>query len=774
MTTMKMAVIYRRIIIIGVFAIQALVIILITTMTTTTEMTIQSIPMSMLKADAFMINNNNNNRNRNSNQNHNPSLMTLRPTTVLFDQSTTTTDDETENDNHIENDNDDDDNVVDIAIIGAGIGGLTAGAILNTLYNKKVGIYESHYIPGGCAHAFDRVAAIPIISSNGNNNGTTTTSSMKFTFDSGPTILLGCSQEPFCALRQVLDAVNQSVEWIRYDGWGMIENPQDIQQENPQQNQQQDERRWKCELGPNKFQQGPLLKFGGKNAVLEFEELRTKTKDLTVGIDIPAMAMRPGSSALIPLLKYFPTLVKLLSSGPAKLTGTFRSYLDGPDYVVTNKWLRDWLDALAFSLSGLPASRTSAAAMAFVIDDMHRDGAGLDYPKGGLGTVIDALCRGVEHQTNNDSNSKRRSRIHLRTHVDKIDFNSDGSKATGITLSNGKRIIAKEGVICNAPVWTLKNLIRKSDTEALKKLSGIIPINNRNNNPNDMDKNDDPKSTSSSSSSSSSLPLQTWIRGEQHEEKDGNVNGYSIRMTRPSKNEGDSDSDSDTKNSNNNNLLNDCDTAEMTGSFLHLHVAINATGLDLTQMEAHYTVMDRGLCGNADIVVNDIPDGPCGELNMIAVSNPCVIDPTLAPSGYMVLHAYGAGNEPYEVWEKFRNDRNSPEYKQLKEERSAVLWRALESVIPDVRDRIVLDLVGSPLTHERFLRRPRGTYGSATEDYLKDGSTPISNLVLAGDQIFPGIGVPAVAISGASAANAMVNPLRQWICLDSLKELGRI
>merc|ERR1712224_369777 len=108
----------------------------------------------------------------------------------------------------------------------------------------------------------------------------------------------------------------------------------------------------------------------------------------------------------------------------------------------------------------------------------------------------------------------------------------------------------------------------------------------------------------------------------------------------------------------------------MTGSFLHLHVAINATGLDLTKMEAHYTVMDRGLSGAANVVVNDIPDGPCGELNMIAVSNPCVIDPTLAPKGFMVLHAYSCGNEPYQVWERYRNDRNSNEYKQLKNERS--------------------------------------------------------------------------------------------------------
>ncbi len=86
-------------------------------------------------------------------------------------------------------------------------------------------------------------------------------------------------------------------------------------------------------------------------------------------------------------------------------------------------------------------------------------------------------------------------------------------------------------------------------------------------------------------------------------------------------------------------------------------------------------------------------------------------------------------------------------------------------------------------------------YGSSTEDYLKDGSTPIQRLTLCGDGVFPGesclglsrqyltcthililnfllalgIGVPAVALSGASAANAMISPWKQWICLDDLK-----
>ena len=630
------------------------------------------------------------------------------------------------------------DDEVDIAIIGAGIGGLAAGAILNTLYDKKVGIYESHYLPGGCAHAFERLAPkAKTKKASGKND-----KPIRFTFDSGPTIVLGCSQKPFNALRQVLDAVGQSVDWIRYDGWGMIEHPKS----------DAGTVRWKCELGLNTFQQGPLLEFGGPAAVEEFEALREKTKDLTVGIGIPAMAMRPGSSALIPLLKYFPTLVKLLSSGPDKLQGTFGAYMNGPEFTVKNQWLRDWLDALAFSLSGLPASRTSAAAMAFIVDDMHRDGAALDYPKGGFGIVIDALCRGVE-QCPRDGNDTKRSKIHLRAQVDKIDFTTDGSRASGVTLKNGKKVVAREGVICNAPVWSLRSLIRATDTEALNKLSGIISRSTKQ----DVERNGDDTDTA---------PLQSWTRDRDAKSKGSGVN-YSIRTTR-SQNDHTDDSEKT------NNLLKNCDIAEMTGSFMHLHVAINSTGLDLNQMEAHYTVMDRGLSGDNNMAINGVPDGPCGELNMIAVSNPCVIDPTLAPGGYMVLHAYGAGNEPYDLWEKYRNDRNSHEYKQLKEERSEVLWRALESVIPDIKDRIVLDLAGSPLTHERFLSRPRGTYGSATEDYLKDGSTPIANLVLAGDQIFPGIGIPAVAISGASAANAMVNPLRQWTTLDSLTELGKI
>jgi hypothetical protein len=33
-----------------------------------------------------------------------------------------------------------------------------------------------------------------------------------------------------------------------------------------------------------------------------------------------------------------------------------------------------------------------------------------------------------------------------------------------------------------------------------------------------------------------------------------------------------------------------------------------------------------------------------------------------------------------------------------------VLWDAVERVIPDIRSRVEVELVGTPLTHQRFLR----------------------------------------------------------------------
>jgi phytoene dehydrogenase-like protein len=180
-------------------------------------------------------------------------------------------------------------------------------------------------------------------------------------------------------------------------------------------------------------------------------------------------------------------------------------------------------------------------------------------------------------------------------------------------------------------------------------------------------------------------------------------------------------------------------------SFMHLHLGIDATGLS-PDLECHY------------LIVNDWECGVDAPQNVVAVSIPSVLDATLAPPGKHCLHAYTPATEPYELWNGI--NRNSDRYQLLKAERSQVLWQGLERIIPDLRDRCELVLVGTPLTHERFLRRDRGSYGPAIpagQGLFPGCKTALSGLLCCGDSTFPGIGVPAVAASGMIAANTLAS-----------------
>lgn len=49
---------------------------------------------------------------------------------------------------------------------------------------------------------------------------------------------------------------------------------------------------------------------------------------------------------------------------------------------------------------------------------------------------------------------------------------------------------------------------------------------------------------------------------------------------------------------------------------------------------------------------------------MCIISIPTQFDPSLAPEGKAVVHAYVAANEPFSIWKDL--DRKSEKYKQLK------------------------------------------------------------------------------------------------------------
>lgn len=69
-------------------------------------------------------------------------------------------------------------------------------------------------------------------------------------------------------------------------------------------------------------------------------------------------------------------------------------------------------------------------------------------------------------------------------------------------------------------------------------------------------------------------------------------------------------------------------------------------------------------------MVNDWAPGVDAPQNVVLISIPSVLDPSLAPPGKHVLHAYTPGTEPYEIWAGL--DRKSAAYRQLKAERSEV------------------------------------------------------------------------------------------------------
>jgi phytoene dehydrogenase-like protein len=153
------------------------------------------------------------------------------------------------------------------------------------------------------------------------------------------------------------------------------------------------------------------------------------------------------------------------------------------------------------------------------------------------------------------------------------------------------------------------------------------------------------------------------------------------------------------------------------------------------------------------VVLHDAQQDIASPGNTCMISIPSVWDPTLAPAAHHVIHAYTL--EPFEGWQ-----RNST-YKQAKRERAEPLFRALEQVIPNLRQRVVLELIGTPLTHAHYLRRYQGTYGpaiAAGQGTFPGSRTPISGLYLVGDSTLPGIGVPAVAASGILCANSLVKP----------------
>ncbi|MBE7385346.1 MAG: NAD(P)/FAD-dependent oxidoreductase [Leptolyngbya sp. SIO1E4] len=510
---------------------------------------------------------------------------------------------------------------VDVVVIGSGIGGLSCAALL-ARYGLEVVVCESHTIAGGAAHGFERAG---------------------FRFDSGPSLYSGLSYSPSTnPLRQVLDAVGEDAEWLTYDTWGccLPEGSFDTQ------------------VGADQFCH-VLAALRGPQAIAQWQQLQALMRPYgQAAIALPPAALRFDWGVLQTVAPFaLPMLIH--TSRMVDLTGPFSRLMNR---VVTDPFIRNWLELLCFLLSGLPASSTSAAEMAFMFAEWYRPDVRLDYPKGGSAALVDALVRGLR---------KQGGELRLGAHVEEVLVNSN--RATGVRLKTGETVYARRAVVSNASVWDTLKLLPE----------GALPQRFR-----------------------------------------------QQRQATPA-----------------------CE------SFMHLHLGIDGTNLP-DSLACHH------------IVVNDWEAGVTAPQNVVLISIPSRLDRSLAPAGKETLHVYTPGNEPYALWQGL--DRRSEKYTQLKAQRAEVMWQALARVIPDIRDRVDVSLVGTPLTHRRFLRRHQGSYGPAIavgKGRFPGPTTPLTGLLCCGDSTFPGIGLPAVAASGFFTANTLVSAKDHG---KLLKEIGLI
>jgi phytoene dehydrogenase-like protein len=212
------------------------------------------------------------------------------------------------------------------------------------------------------------------------------------------------------------------------------------------------------------------------------------------------------------------------------------------------------------------------------------------------------------------------------------------------------------------------------------------------------------------------------------------------------------------------------------GAILHLFVAVDAEkvvdGKRLADHPSWRAAEDETAKNPAHLIVQDWSRSMQDSQNLCSFFIPSLLDRSVCPEGKHVIHVYSSGGEPYEPWEQL--EPGSEAYEAYKEERANILWEALENCIPDARERAEFHIVGSPLAHEAFLRRDRGTYGMAwaagtSAPYagllkftpipfpFPNLKTPVDGLLRCGDSCFPGIGTPSAAASGVIAANTIVN-----------------
>lgn len=325
----------------------------------------------------------------------------------------------------------------DVVVIGSGIGGLCCASLLAAA-GLDVLVCESHYELGGCAHEFVYRLDGTTVPSDKLQPG-----ERAFRFESGPSLYSGLSWTNGSPnpLKHVYEMIGEEPEWITFDRWGAFlpEAPDG----------------YCVSIGAAQFEQ-VLATYGGPTALDDWHRLAARLRPLTDGVKaLPAVAIRPDAGALLTVVAKYPRAVlRTLQDASRGLTRPFSEIL--AEVQVTDAFLLNYLNMLAFLLQGLPSEGTLTAVMAYMVDDFFQKDAVMDYPVGGSGELIGALARGV---------TKHGGSIRKGAHVEQVLV--EGGRAAGVRLRSGREVRARRAVVSNADMWSTYRMVPEGACAAL-------------------------------------------------------------------------------------------------------------------------------------------------------------------------------------------------------------------------------------------------------------------------------------------------------------------
>jgi phytoene dehydrogenase-like protein len=161
-----------------------------------------------------------------------------------------------------------------------------------------------------------------------------------------------------------------------------------------------------------------------------------------------------------------------------------------------------------------------------------------------------------------------------------------------------------------------------------------------------------------------------------------------------------------------------------------------------------------GIADHHQVVVD--PEQPLGEGNSVFVSLSDAADESRAPAGHRA--ATLSTHTAIESWWQLK-EKDFAAYEERKAEYVERMLAAAERAIPSLRKAVRLCLPGTPVTFERFTRRPKGMVGGFAQESLFDARGPktsLPNVWLVGDSIFPGQSTAGVTV-GAMRVVAAIN-----------------